>query len=156
MIGQILLLNLNASFNPNQYLYTFSWVWICNAPWYEKEIIQEVTIPLPIPVCWVSDADYDLDIRNDVPNVIGTGVFWFHECFVFLEVKPVVVFPKNRCTCFSCKKKKTFKTKGHLFFDIDCFWQKYFVVRNLTKLLGKFHSCWRYIHVYMIMLTIII
>lgn len=102
----ILLLNLNASFNPNQYLYTFSWeTWICNAPWNEKEVIHGVTIPLLLPVCWVSDADYDLDIGNDVPNVIGTGVFWFRECFVFLEVKPVVVFPKNRCTCFSCKKK---------------------------------------------------
>lgn len=60
-----------------------------------------------IPVCWVSDADYDLDIGNDVPNVISTSVFWFRECFVFLEVKPVVVLPKNRCACFSCKKKKT-------------------------------------------------
>lgn len=61
-----------------------------------------------IPVCWVSDADYDLDIGNDVPNVISTSVFWFRECFVFLEVKPVVVLPKNRCACFSCKKKTQF------------------------------------------------
>lgn len=73
-------------------------------------------------VCWVLDVDYDFDIGNDVFNVIGIGVFWFCECFVFFEVKLVVVFLKNRCICFFCKKKKIFKIKGYLFFDIDCFW----------------------------------
>lgn len=61
----------------------------------EKDVIYGMIFLFFLFVCWVLDVDYDFDIGNDVLNVIGIGVFWFCECFIFFEVKLVVVFLKN-------------------------------------------------------------
>ena len=64
----------------------------------------ECAVYIYVPVRGIPNTNDDLDLWNDMPDVIGASVFGLREASIFFEMKPVVIFPQDRCACLPCLK----------------------------------------------------